>query len=155
KTVMFEILEQLEWKVPDYVVVPGGNLGNSSAFGKGLLELKSAGFIETLPRLVVVQAEGANPFARMWHSGKHELVPTRHPETVATAIRIGTPRSWKKSLKGVEATGGFVMDVTDEEIADAKAMIGRDGIGCEPASATTLAALRKLHATNQIDREAT
>ena len=154
KTVMFEMLEQLSWQVPDYVVVPGGNLGNSAAFGKGLLELKSFGFIDKLPRLIVVQAAGANPFARMWRSGKHELVANDHPETEATAIRIGNPRSWKKSLKGVEQSGGFIMDVTDEEIADAKAMIGRDGIGCEPASATTLAALRKLRAENKIDRDA-
>jgi threonine synthase len=154
KTVMFEMMEQLAWKVPDYVLVPGGNLGNSAAFGKGLLELREFVLIEKLPRMVVVQAAGANPFARMWRSGKGELVPTEHPETVATAIRIGNPRSWKKSLRGVERTGGFVMDVTDEEIAEAKAMIGRDGIGCEPASATTLAALHKLKASNQIDRDA-
>jgi threonine synthase len=77
-----------------------------------------------------------------------------HPETAATAIRIGNPRSWKKALRGVRFTDGFVLDVTDDEIAEAKAVIGSDGIGCEPASATTLAALRKLRAENRIDREA-
>ena len=154
KTVMFEVMEELGWQVPDYVVVPGGNLGNSSAFGKGLRELKDAGLINKLPKLVVVQAEGANPLARMWRSGASEIEPTRNPETVATAIRIGNPRSWRKSLRAVQESGGFVMDVTDEEIAEAKAMIGRDGIGCEPASATTLAALKKLSLENKLDRGA-
>ena len=155
KTVMFEMLEQLLWEVPDYVVVPGGNLGNSSAFGKGLLELYGVGFIERLPRLIVVQAEGANPLARMWRDGRADLQAMDKPETLATAIRIGNPRSWKKALHAVQETGGFVMDVNDEEIAEAKMVIGRDGIGCEPASATTLAALRKLTETHKIDRDAT
>ncbi len=154
KTVMFEVMEELGWEVPDYVVVPGGNLGNSSAFGKGLREMKAAGLINRLPKLVVVQAEGANPLARLWRSGAKELEPEKHPETRATAIRIGNPRSWRKSLRGVQESGGFVMDVTDEEIAEAKAMIGRDGIGCEPASATTLAALRKLHEEGELDHGA-
>jgi threonine synthase len=154
KTVMFEVMEELGWEVPDYVVVPGGNLGNSSAFGKGLMELKAAGLIKKLPKLVVVQAEGANPLARMWRSGTAEIQPTKNPETLATAIRIGNPRSWKKSLRAVQETGGLVMDVTDDEIAEAKEMIGRDGIGCEPASATTLAALRKLSLGNKLDRTA-
>ena len=154
KTAMFEMLEQLEWRIPDYVVVPGGNLGNSSAFGKAFEELLAAGAIERAPKLVVVQAAGSSPFSKMWKSGVEELVAEEHPETVATAIRIGNPRSWKKSLRGVKRTGGFVMDVTDEEIRDAKAMIGSDGVGCEPASATTLAALRKLSASGQIDRDA-
>ena len=154
KTVMFEVMEELGWDVPDYVVVPGGNLGNSSAFGKGLREMKEVGLINRLPKLVVVQAEGANPLARLWRSGATELEPEQHPETRATAIRIGNPRSWRKSLRGVQESGGFVMDVTDDEIAEAKAMIGRDGIGCEPASATTLAAVRKLHEEGKLDRGA-
>ncbi len=154
KTAMFEMLEQLGWQAPDYVVVPGGNLGNSSAFGKALEELHAAGFLDKLPRLVIVQAEGANPLAQLWLSGSHELEPVDKPETAATAIRIGNPRSWKKALRAVRNTNGFVMDVSDEEIAEAKAMIGRDGIGCEPASATTLAALRKLAEQGKIDRDA-
>jgi threonine synthase len=154
KTVMFEVMEELGWQVPDYIFVPGGNLGNSSAFGKGLIEMKIAGLINKYPRLVVVQAEGANPLSRLWQSGASEIKPTAHPETLATAIRIGNPRSWKKSLRAVRETGGFVMDVTDSEIAEAKAMIGRDGIGCEPASATTLAALRKLSREEKLDRDA-
>ena len=155
KTVMFEMLEQLGWRAPDYVIVPGGNLGNSSAFGKALDELHAAGFIAKLPRLVIVQAEGANPLATMWRSGSSELHPVSEPETAATAIRIGNPRSWKKALRAVRNTNGFVMDVSDAEIAEAKAMIGRDGIGCEPASATTLAALRRLIEEGKMDRDDT
>jgi len=154
KTAMFELLEQFSWRVPDYVVVPGGNLGNSSAFGKAFDELLAAGLIEKAPRLVVVQAAGANPFSKLYQSGAKELTPTEHPETVATAIRIGNPRSWKKALRAVQNTGGWVMDVTDEEIGEAKAMIGRDGIGCEPASAVTLAGLRKMTGNGRIDRDA-
>jgi threonine synthase len=151
---MFELFEQLEWRVPDYLVVPGGNLGNSSAFGKAFMELKTHGFIEKVPRIVIVQARGANPLARMWDAGAAELEAVAQPETDATAIRIGNPRSWKKALDGVRFSGGRVMDVTDEEIGEAKAMIGRDGIGCEPASATTLAGLRKLIGSGEIDRDA-
>ena len=154
KTAMFELLEQLGWQPPDYLVVPGGNLGNSSAFGKAFIELKKYGFIDKLPRIVIVQAHGANPLARMWESGSAELEAVARPETDATAIRIGNPRSWRKALNGVRFTGGFVMDVTDEEIGEAKAMIGRDGIGCEPASATTLAGIRKLTAAGKLEREA-
>jgi threonine synthase len=154
KTAMFELFEQLEWRVPDYLVVPGGNLGNSSAFGKAFMELKTYGFIEKVPRIVIVQAKGANPLARMWAAGATELEAVAQPETDATAIRIGNPRSWKKALDGVRFSGGRVMDVTDEEIGEAKAMIGRDGIGCEPASATTLAGLRKLVASGEVDRDA-
>jgi threonine synthase len=154
KTAMFEMMEQLGWQAPDYVIVPGGNLGNTSAFGKAFLELQAAGFLDKVPRLVVVQAEGANPLARMWRSGAAELTPVEQPETVATAIRIGSPRLWKKAMRAVKHSNGFVTDVTDEEIGEAKAMIGRDGIGCEPASATTLAALRKLAARGKIERDA-
>jgi len=154
KTAMFELLEQLNWQPPDYLVVPGGNLGNSSAFGKAFMELKEYGFIDKSPRIVIVQAHGANPLARLWESGGRELEAVGQPETVATAIRIGNPRSWKKALQGVRFSGGFVMDVTDEEIGEAKTIIGRDGIGCEPASATTLAGIRKLTASGKLDRDA-
>jgi threonine synthase len=155
KTVMIEMLEQLDWQVPDYVITPGGNLGNTAAFGKGLEELKTFGIIDRVPKLIVVQAAGANPFAELWRSGAEEITPSQHPETVATAIRIGNPRSWRKALYSVRYTGGFVMDVTDEEIGEAKALIGLDGIGCEPASATTLAGLRKLRADGKLEKDAT
>lgn len=154
KTVIFELMTQLDWQPPDYIVCPGGNLGNSSAFGKALEELKAHGLIEKVPRLIVVQAEGANPLARLWRKGTGELEPVSDPETVATAIRIGNPRSWKKAMRVLKFSHGMVLDVTDEEIGDAKEMIGRDGIGCEPASATTLAGLRKLVAENLVEPDA-
>jgi threonine synthase len=155
KTAMFELLEQFGWEPPDYLVVPGGNLGNSSAFGKAFTELKKYGFIAKVPRMIIVQAQGANPLARMWARGSKQLQTVEKPDTVATAIRIGNPRSWKKALRAVEFTNGKVMDVSDDEIGEAKAAIGRDGIGCEPASATTLAGIRKLVHTGGIDRDAT
>jgi threonine synthase len=154
KTVMFELMEQLQWQPPDYIVLPGGNLGNTSAFGKGLQELHASGLIEKVPRLLVVQAEGANPLVRTWNNGRDTLQAVAHPETEATAIRIGSPRSWKKALRALRFTSGSVMDVTDAEIAEAKAMIGRDGIGCEPASATTLAGLQKLRRQGALDPDA-
>jgi threonine synthase len=154
KTTMFELMDQLGWKAPDYLVVPGGNLGNSAAFGKAFDELLRFGLIDRAPRMIVVQAAGANPFAQLWRDSADELTPVAEPDTVATAIRIGNPRSWKKSLRGVRNTGGQVLDVTDDEIAEAKAEIGRDGIGCEPASAATLAGIRKLRAAGQLPESA-
>ena len=159
KTVAAEMLEQLAWAVPDHVVVPGGNLGNSSALGKGFKELYDLGVIERLPRLSVVQAEGAAPFARMFAGEEQGPLDGRraaeevfedsfraveHPHTLATAIKIGAPVSWKKALRAVRWTGGRVVGVSEQEIADAKAVIGRDGVGCEPASATTVAGLKRL-----------
>lgn len=154
KTTMFDLLDQLNWTAPDYLVVPGGNLGNSAAFGKAFDEMLAAGLIDRAPKMIVVQAAGANPFAQLWHDQAETLTPVAHPETVATAIRIGNPRSWKKSLRGVRHTGGCILDVTDEEISAAKAVIGRDGIGCEPASAATLAGIKKLRAQGVIAKDA-
>ena len=142
KTVAFELAEQLGWDPPDHLVVPGGNLGNSSAFGKGFRELFLKNFIPHQPRVSVIQAEGASPFARFYHS--HEFAVEKQPQTLATAIKIGAPVSWKKAWRAVDETGGTVITVSEQEIADAKATIGRDGIGCEPASATTVAGIRKL-----------
>jgi threonine synthase len=163
KTVAFELMEQCGWRVPDHVVVPGGNLGNSSALGKGFAELKELGLIDRLPRLSVVQAEGAAPFARLFAQMSSrsaandqdfaDLQVEQHPQTLATAIKIGAPVSWKKALRAVLASGGQVITVSEQEIADAKAMIGRDGIGCEPASATTVAGIRKLVSTGHIGRK--
>jgi threonine synthase len=145
KTVAFELAEQLEWRVPDHLVLPGGNLGNSSAFGKGFRELLSSGLISKQPKITVVQAEGAAPFARFYSNEEHrEFVNEEHPKTLASAIKIGAPVSWQKAWRAVSETGGSVITVTEQEIADAKAVIGRDGIGCEPASATTVAGIRKL-----------
>jgi len=144
KTAAIELLEQLEWQVPGHVIVPGGNLGNNSALGKAFLEMKRLGIVDSVPRISVIQAEGANPLYRTVHEkqGK-ELVPVE-AETLATAIRIGNPASWKKSLRVLEATRGCVEQVSESEIAIAKAEIGSDGVGCEPASAVTLAGLKKL-----------
>ena len=144
KTVAFELAEQLEWEVPDHLVVPGGNLGNSSAFGKGFRELFSHSFISKQPRISVIQAEGAAPFARFYTGGGARFTAEEKPQTLATAIKIGAPVSWKKAWRAVHETGGGVITVSEQEIADAKATIGRDGIGCEPASATTVAGIRKL-----------
>jgi threonine synthase len=145
KMVAFELAEQLEWRVPDHLVVPGGNLGNSSAFGKGFRELFESGLIERQPKITVVQAEGAAPFARFYSESEHEnFVNEEHPQTLASAIKIGAPVSWQKAWRAVRETSGSVITVTEQEIADAKAVIGRDGIGCEPASATTVAGIRKL-----------
>jgi threonine synthase len=144
KTAAIEVLEQLNWQPPDHLIVPGGNLGNSSALGKALLEMKDLGLIARLPKLSIIQAEGANPFFRsIREHGGAKLVPTQ-ADTLATAIRIGNPASWKKALRVLEATGGAVEQVSEVEIALAKAEIGSDGIGCEPASAVTLAGLKKL-----------
>jgi threonine synthase len=160
KTVAIELLEQIDWRVPDHVVVPGGNLGNSSALGKGFAELKSLGLIPKLPKLSVIQAEGAAPFAEAFRNGAKDfagnetpniaLRPWPNPQTMASAIKIGAPVSWKKALRAVLQSGGHVTTVTEGEIADAKAVIGRDGIGCEPASATTVAGIRKFVASGLI-----
>lgn len=150
KTIMVELLDQLDWRPPDWVVLPGGNLGNASAFGKGFREMKGRGLIERSPRLAVVQAEGSSPFYDLFASGAAELTPNPHPETLATAIRIGDPVSWPKALREVRESGGVVEKVSEQEIADAKAVIGRCGIGCEPASAATLAGIRKMVADGRI-----
>jgi threonine synthase len=155
KSIMFEMLDQRDWRVPDWVVLPGGNLGNTSAFGKGLREARELGLIDRLPRLAVIQAEGAAPFEEYWRrGGVGEFPRVEKPETLATAIRIGDPVSWPKALFEVRASGGTVAKVSEQEIADAKAQIGRAGIGCEPASAATLAGIKKLTAAGVIDRSA-
>jgi threonine synthase len=144
KTAAIELIEQLNWQPPDHLIVPGGNLGNSSALGKALVEMKDLGLISRLPKLSVIQAEGANPFLRSVREyGGTKLIPTQ-ADTLATAIRIGNPASWKKALRVLQATGGAVEQVSEVEIALAKAEIGSDGIGSEPASAVTLAGLKKL-----------
>ncbi len=153
KSIVFEMLDQRDWQAPDWIVLPGGNLGNTSAFGKALREAKAVGLIDRLPRLAVIQAEGSAPFYEFVHGGG-EFHAVKNPETLATAIRIGDPVSWPKALHELRATNGVVEKVSEQEIADAKAQIGRSGIGCEPASAATLAGIRKLTAANAIDRDA-
>lgn len=154
KTIIVEMLDQRDWKVPDWIVLPGGNLGNTSAFGKALRELYEQGFISKYPRLAVVQADGSAPFYDFMHSDRTHFHSIEHPETLATAIKIGDPVSWPKALLELTTTHGVVERVTEQEIADAKAMIGLCGIGCEPASAATLAGIRKLTAAGTIAPDA-
>jgi threonine synthase len=154
KTIMFEMLDQRDWRAPDWVVLPGGNLGNVSAFGKALREARAAGLVDRLPRLAVIQAEGSAPFYDFVNTGAHEFRRVEKPETLATAIRIGDPVSWPKALHEIRASNGAVEKVSEQQIADAKSIIGRCGIGCEPASAATLAGIRKMTASGVIDRGA-
>jgi threonine synthase len=149
KTIVWELLQDLEWNAPDWIVVPAGNLGNTSAFGKALREAYAAGWIERMPRLAAIQAHGANPFFRGFGEGfaQRHRVPA---ETIASAIRIGDPVSWDKAVEAIRATNGVVAEVTDEELMAAKREIDRMGIGCEPASATTLAGARKLGLTGRV-----
>lgn len=144
KTVACELMEQLDWRVPDHVIVPGGNLANSSALGKGFIELRDLGLMASLPKVSIIQAQGANPLVRtMRENGGRELVRV-NAETRATAIRIGNPASWRKAVDVLKQTGGACEDVSEQEIFAAKAELGADGAGCEPASAATLAGLKKL-----------
>jgi threonine synthase len=144
KTAAIELMEQLAWEPPDHIVVPGGNLGNSSAIGKALVEMLALKLISRLPKLSIIQAHGANPFYRSVREFGGKKLEPMTADTLASAIRIGNPASWKKALHVLRATGGEVEEVSEIEIAVAKAEIGADGIGCEPASAVTLAGLKKL-----------
>ena len=144
KTAAIELMEQLAWEPPDHIIVPGGNLGNSSAIGKALVEMRELKLISRLPKLSIIQAQGANPFYRCVREFGGKKLEPMAADTLATAIRIGNPASWKKALRVLQATGGEVEQVTEVEIAAAKAEIGADGVGCEPASAVTLAGLKKL-----------
>lgn len=143
KTIVFEILQQLGWQAPDFIVLPAGNLGNTAAFGKALREVHALGLIDRLPRLVSVQAAGAAPFAKAFREGftaRHRV----QAETIATAIRIGDPASWDRAVRAIRETDGIVLSVTDEEIIDAKVQIDAAGVGCEPASAASVAGVKQL-----------
>lgn len=143
KAIAFELLQQLDWQAPDWVVLPAGNLGNTSAIGKALLQAYRLGLIGNLPRIASIQAAGANPFYRSFVQGfaTREQVQAH---TVATAIRIGNPVSFSRARRVIEQTQGVVEEVSDEEILEAKTVVDRAGIGCEPASAAALAGVRKL-----------
>jgi threonine synthase len=153
KTPAFEILEQLDWRVPHHVIVPGGNLANSSALGKGFAEMQHLGFIHRVPKISVIQAEGANPLVRAMQQSNGDALEPVTAETRASAIRIGNPASWKRCVRVLRETGGSVEQVNEREIALAKAEIGTEGIGCEPASAVTLAGLKKLVADGRVGNE--
>ncbi len=149
KSIMIETIQQLRWNVPDWFVCPGGNLGNTSAFGKALRELYDLGLIDRMPGIAVIQAEGANPLYRSYKTdyAPFERIPA---DTVATAIKIGNPVNYPKAVRTLQWTDGVVEQVSDQEIMDAKALIDGQGIGCEPASACSLAGLRKLVDTGVI-----
>jgi len=143
KTVVFEVLQQLSWDAPDWIVFPAGNLGNTAAFGKALREAHDWGLIARTPRLAAVQAEGAAPFARSFAEGFNRRHRVK-ADTVATAIKIGDPASYDRAVAAIRETNGVVLSVSDSELLDAKAAIDASGVGCEPASAVSLAGLRRL-----------
>jgi len=150
KTIIFEALDQLNWQAPDWIVVPGGNLGNTSAFGKALYELRALGFLgQKLPRIATIQAEGSAPFYNYYQNGFKDFQAVS-PETIATAIRIGNPVNLPKAQRALEWTDGVVERVSDGEIMEAKYRLDRTGIGGEPAAAATLAGIRKLTANGTI-----
>ncbi|MGD0292542.1 MAG: threonine synthase [Terracidiphilus sp.] len=150
KTPAFEIAEAFDWTVPDHLIVPGGNLGNSSALGKGFMEMHELGLVARLPKISVIQAAGANPLVRSFNEHQAASLEPMEAHTRATAIRIGNPASWRKAVRAIQETGGWCLDVSEAEIAIAKAEIGAEGLGCEPASAVTLAGLKKLRAEGKV-----
>ena len=152
KAIGLEILQDLGWRVPDWIFVPGGNLGNNAAIARALLDLRDHGFGDRVPQISVVQAAGANPLARAWRSGA--AIEALRADTLATAIRIGDPVSAHRSLRGLRQTNGRVDDVTDDEILDAKAHVDAAGIGAEPASCASVAGLRKAVLAGEVDRDA-
>src|SRR5438874_11659728 len=162
KSIMYRVLEALDWQPPDWVIVPGGNLGNCSAFGKAFMELKELGLVKKIPRLAVINATGANTLNELysrrnmrWNGGNYDLTPMQHlyaamdeadyhPHTVASAIEISRPVNLPKALRALEVMNGVVREVSDEEILEHRAMVARWGFGCEPASAASVAGLHKL-----------
>jgi threonine synthase len=143
KTIVLEMLQQRGWQPPDFLVVPAGNLGNTSAFGKALREALELGLLRRVPRIVSVQAQGAAPFFRSFRGGFRRRYRVR-AETVATAIRIGDPASHDRAVRAIRETRGLVTTVTDREILEAKAVVDAAGLGCEPASAASVAGTRRL-----------
>jgi len=150
KTPAFEIAEAFDWTVPDHLIVPGGNLGNSSALGKGFRELHELGLVARMPKISVIQAAGANPLVQSFEQHHGSTLEPVEAHTRATAIRIGNPASWRKAVRVIQDTGGWCLDVSEAEIAIAKAELGAEGLGCEPASAVTLAGLKKLRADGSV-----
>jgi threonine synthase len=162
KSIMYRILEARDWQPPDWVIVPGGNLGNCSAFGKAFMELKELGLIKKVPRLAVINASGANTLNELftrrglrWNGGDVDCKiiggfyaaldeANYHPHTIASAIEISRPVNLPKALRALDFMNGVVREVTDEEILEHRALVARYGFGCEPASAATVAGLRKL-----------
>jgi threonine synthase len=149
-SIVLELLQQLGWRAPDWIVLPAGNLGNTAAFGVALRLARETGLIDTMPRLAAVQAAGAAPFARSFRAGFAERQAVR-AETVATAIKIGDPASYDRAVRSIRETNGVVLDVSDAEILEAKAVIDASGVGCEPASAASVAGVHRLARDGTID----
>lgn len=156
KTIGFEIADQLDFKVPDRVVLPVGNAGNITAIYKGFKEFKMFGVTDAIPKMTGIQAEGASPIVKAIKSGAENITPEMNPETIATAIRIGNPVNARKALTAIRESGGTAESVTDEEIIEAQKDLARlEGIGVEPASATSVAGLKKLVDAGIISRDET
>jgi len=154
KTIGFEICDQLDWEVPDRVILPVGNAGNISAIWKGFKEFKETGITDKLPKMTGIQAEGASPIVEAFKKGLKTIVPEEHPETIATAIRIGNPVNYPKALDAIYSSGGLAESVSDEEITAAQKLLARkEGIFVEPASAASIAGLIKLIEMDAIDRD--
>ncbi len=162
KTIMLRVLEAMKWQVPDWIVVPGGNLGNSSAFGKAFYELHELGLIDRIPRLAVINATGANTLYQLyehrglrWNGGRPDASiinnyyaelddASKRASTIASAIEINRPVNLTKCLRALECCNGVVREVTDEQMLNAKAQVGANGLGCEPASAASVAGAKLL-----------
>ena len=153
KSIGFEVVDDLGWKAPDRIILPVGNAGNISAIWKGVKEFNEAGFIDDLPMMTGIQAEGAAPIANAVRKGKNSIEPVINPETVATAIRIGAPVSAQKALRAIYESDGMAETVTDNEILSAQKLLARtEGIGVEPASAASIAGLLKLVDSGEVDK---
>jgi len=162
KSIMFRVLEQLGWEVPDWIVVPGGNLGNSSSFGKAFIELKQLGLIDRVPRLAIINAAGADTLYELyenrgvrWNDGHIDRTvlqsyydeldaSNKKASTIASAIEINRPVNFDKCLRALDFCDGVVRKATDQQMLDAKAKVGTGGIGCEPASAASVAGAKML-----------
>ncbi|WP_174590306.1 threonine synthase [Methanocella conradii] len=154
KTIGFEIVDYFGWEVPDRIILPVGNAGNVTAIFKGLSEMKRLGIIDRVPKMTGIQAEGSAPIAKAIKSGAASITVEEHPETVATAIRIGDPVNAVKALNAIRASGGTAETVTDEEILAAQKMLAmKEGIGVEPASAASVAGLIKLRRMGVIEKD--
>lgn len=154
KSVLFEIMDQLRYNVPDRIILPVGNAANIWAVYKAVKELEEVGWIDKIPMLTGIQAEGAAPVAAAFKHHTDDFIPEKNPETVATAIRIGNPVSGRKALKAIYSTGGYCATVSDEEIISAQQLLGRrEGVCVEPASAASVAGLRKLRQEGIVDRD--
>jgi threonine synthase len=153
KTLAFEICDQLNMRVPDKIVMPVGNAGNISAVWKGFQEFNKLDLTSKLPQMIGIQAAGASPIARAIKTGSNSIQPVTEPETIATAIRIGTPVSWKKAIQAIRDSKGTAETVTDEQILEAQKLLARyEGLFVEPASASSIAGLKKMIELGEIDK---